>query len=147
MLCSNARCSSAQHGTARSKHRFPYCCVFGREAFSDRLPSKALLRNPTMGWHVTLLLLLYLYGIGCLACSHSESINSEFLIPQTVGKSPWTDDQPVARPLPTQDNRHRIKAGIHSASGIRTHNPNLLAGKGISCPATTAIGIITPSKG
>jgi hypothetical protein len=33
--------------------------VFGREAFSGRLPSSALLRNPTMGWHVTL---LPLYG-------------------------------------------------------------------------------------
>jgi hypothetical protein len=29
--------------------------VLGREAFSGRLPSNALLRNPTMGWHVTIL--------------------------------------------------------------------------------------------
>jgi hypothetical protein len=28
--------------------------VLGREAFSGRLPSNALLRNPTMGWHVTI---------------------------------------------------------------------------------------------
>jgi hypothetical protein len=31
--------------------------VFGREAFSGRLRSSALLRNPTMGWHVT----VYMY--------------------------------------------------------------------------------------
>jgi hypothetical protein len=29
--------------------------VLGREAFSGRLLSNALLRNPTMGWHVTIL--------------------------------------------------------------------------------------------
>jgi hypothetical protein len=26
-LCNNARCSSAQHGTARRRHCFPCCCV------------------------------------------------------------------------------------------------------------------------
>jgi hypothetical protein len=34
-----------------------------------------------------------------------------FLIPYTVGKTPWTSDQPVARPLPTHrttptENKH-----------------------------------------
>jgi hypothetical protein len=39
-----------------------------------------------------------------MACDHSELINSEILISYTVGRAPWTDDQPLAGPLPTQDN-------------------------------------------
>jgi hypothetical protein len=31
-------------------------------------------------------------------------INLELLVLQTVGRAPWTGDQPVARPLPAQDN-------------------------------------------
>jgi hypothetical protein len=43
-----------------------------------------------------------------LCCSHfgAQSIREtlcslQFLKPQTVGRTPWTEDQPVARPLPT----------------------------------------------
>jgi hypothetical protein len=36
---------------AARRPRVPYCA---REAFSGLLPSNALLRNPTMGWHVTI---------------------------------------------------------------------------------------------
>jgi hypothetical protein len=32
-----------------------------------------------------------------------------FLIIYTVGRSPWTGDQPVARPLPTQNKRIQYK--------------------------------------
>jgi hypothetical protein len=78
ILCSNARCGSARHarhGTARSKHRFPYC----REAFSGRLPSNGLLRNPTMGWHVTIyiyiwyMLYIFIFFFFTGATTHSES--------------------------------------------------------------------------
>jgi hypothetical protein len=31
-------------------------------------------------------------------------ISLQFLIPKTGGRTPWKGDQPVARPLPTQDN-------------------------------------------
>jgi hypothetical protein len=46
----------------------------------------------------------YLDGRGSLSYSHSELINSEIWILQTVGRTPWTGDELVTRPLPTQDN-------------------------------------------
>jgi hypothetical protein len=48
-----------------------------------------------------------------------------FLILNTVGRTPLTGDQPVARPLPT----HRINADIHTLSGIRTKDPIVRAGE------------------
>jgi hypothetical protein len=43
----------------------------------------------------------------------------------TDGRTPWTSDQSVARPLPT----HRINAhtDIHALSGTRTHDPSVRA--------------------
>jgi hypothetical protein len=59
----------------------------------------------------------------------------------TVGRTPWTSDQPVARPLPThrrtqtQINAH---THIHSLSRIRTHDPRVRppwsAQSGVSSP-------------
>jgi hypothetical protein len=46
-----------------------------------------------------LLLLLWLYS-PFLGLGHFFS----FLILYTVGRTPWTEDQPLARPLPTQEN-------------------------------------------
>jgi hypothetical protein len=48
----------------------------------------------------------------------------------TDGRTPWTSDQLVARPLPkhrttqTQNTQIHIP-NIHAFSGIRTHNPRL----------------------
>jgi hypothetical protein len=39
-------------------------------------------------------------------------------------------DQIVARLLPT--HKHRINANIHTLSGIRTHDPSVVAGEDIS---------------
>jgi hypothetical protein len=49
----------------------------------------------------------------------------------TVGRTPWTGDQPVTRPLST----HRINAHryIHALSGIRTHDPSVRASEDGSC--------------
>jgi hypothetical protein len=49
--CCVAALGAVLLGTARSKHRSPTAAqhVFGREAFSGRLPSSALLLNSTMG--------------------------------------------------------------------------------------------------
>jgi hypothetical protein len=49
----------------------------------------------------------------------------------TVGRTPLTGDQPVARPLPT----HRINAytDIHALSGIRIHDPTVRASEDSSC--------------
>jgi hypothetical protein len=55
-----------------------------------------------------------------------------FLIFYTVGRTPWTGDQPVARPLPA----HRINAhntDIHVFSGIRTHDLSVRAIEDSSC--------------
>jgi hypothetical protein len=54
-----------------------------------------------------------------------------FLILYTVGRTPWTGDQPFARPLPTHRTTHtqnkRIHTpNIHALSGIRTHDPSVL---------------------
>jgi hypothetical protein len=49
-----------------------------------------------------------------------------FFILYTVGRTHWTRDQPVAKPLPA----HRINAHRHSCfSGIRTHDPAFKRGK------------------
>jgi hypothetical protein len=50
----------------------------------------------------------------------------------TVGRTPWTSDQPVARPLPThrttQTYNKRIHTpNIHGLNGIRTHDPSVRA--------------------
>jgi hypothetical protein len=52
-----------------------------------------------------------------------------------VGRTPWTWDQPVARPLPTHrttqtQNKH---TDIHVLSGIRTHDPIVRASENCSC--------------
>jgi hypothetical protein len=45
---------------------------------------------------------------GAPTSEHKASVKRflslKFLNPKTVGRTPWTRDQPVARPLPTQDN-------------------------------------------
>jgi hypothetical protein len=59
--------------------------------------------------------LLHCYGILSLSLSlfpvaptleHGASVKSfvslQFLNPKTVVRTPWTGDQPIARPLPTQ---------------------------------------------
>jgi hypothetical protein len=54
----------------------------------------------------------------------------------TDGKTPWTNDQPDARSLPThrttqtQNNAH---TDIHALIGIRTHDPSVRASKDSSC--------------
>jgi hypothetical protein len=62
LLCSNTRCGSAhtaRHSTAwhGEDTASPTAVqrVLGHKALSGRLPSNALLRYPTMGWHVTIL--------------------------------------------------------------------------------------------
>jgi hypothetical protein len=58
-----------------------------------------------------------------------------FLVLYTVGGTPWTEDQPVARPLPTHrstqtQNKH---TDIHASSGIRIHDPSVRTGEDVSC--------------
>jgi hypothetical protein len=55
----------------------------------------------------------------------------------TGGRTPWTGDQPVARPLPThrttQTQNKRRHTDIHALSGIRTHDPSVRASEDSSC--------------
>jgi hypothetical protein len=60
------------------------------------------VKNVQKQWLIFFFFFFYLDGSGYLACAHSELFNSEIIL-QTVGRTPWTGDQPVARPLPTQD--------------------------------------------
>jgi hypothetical protein len=57
------------------------------------------------------------------------------LILYTVGRTPWTGDQSVARALPahrtTQTETKRID--IDPLSGIRTHDPSVRANEDSSC--------------
>jgi hypothetical protein len=50
---------------------------------------------------------------------------------ETVGRTPWTGDQFVARPLPLHKHRkthtHTHTLNIHALSGIRTHGPGFRA--------------------
>jgi hypothetical protein len=58
-----------------------------------------------------------------------------FLILYTVGRTPWTGDQTVARPLPiprtTQtQNKH---TDIYALTGIRTHDPSVRTSEDSLC--------------
>jgi hypothetical protein len=55
-----------------------------------------------------------------------------FIIIFTDGRTPWTSDQLVARPLPTHrttqtQNKHIHTPNIHVLSGIRTYDPSVRA--------------------
>jgi hypothetical protein len=58
-----------------------------------------------------------------------------FLILYTVGRTPWTGDQPVEMPLPThrRTQTQNKRKHIHALSGIRTHNPSVRASEDSSC--------------
>jgi hypothetical protein len=55
---------------------------------------------------------------------------------RTVGRTPWTGDQLVARRLPVLKHRktHRTQTlNTHARSGIRTHGPGVRASEDSSC--------------
>jgi hypothetical protein len=55
----------------------------------------------------------------------------------TDGRTPWTSDQLVARPLPKHRTAQTQKKHIHHTSmpvsGLRTHDPSVRASKDSSC--------------
>jgi hypothetical protein len=53
----------------------------------------------------------------------------------TVGRTPWTEDQPVARSLPAHRTAQtpNKRTDIHASSGIRTHDPSVREGEDSSC--------------
>jgi hypothetical protein len=52
-----------------------------------------------------------------------------FLITQTVDRTPWVADQPAAKPLPTTNS---INANINASSGIGTRDPSVGVDEGSS---------------
>jgi hypothetical protein len=63
---------------------------------------------------------------------------------ETVGRTPWTGDQPVTSCLRTQDNTNRImRTHVSASSGIRTHDPSVRAGKIFSVVGGTTVVIGT----
>jgi hypothetical protein len=61
-----------------------------------------------------------------------------FTIIFTDGRTPWTSDQFVTRPLPKQrttqtQNKHIHISNIQDLSGIRTHDPSVRASEDSSC--------------
>jgi hypothetical protein len=63
---------------------------------------------------------------------------SSFMIIFADGRTPWTSDQLVARPLPlfrtTQtQNKHMHTQNIHALCGIRTHDPGFRASEDSTC--------------
>jgi hypothetical protein len=53
----------------------------------------------------------------------------------TFGRTPWTGDQPDARPLPTQDNttQKKTRTHTHSPSRIRSCDPNVRTAEDSTC--------------
>jgi hypothetical protein len=56
----------------------------------------------------------------------------------TIGRTPWTSDQLVTRPLPKQrtaqtQNKHICTPNIHALSGIRTHYHIVRVSEDSSC--------------
>jgi hypothetical protein len=82
--------------------------------------------------YATATIIVVLQGLGLLACSGSQSI---FWMYRTVGRTPWTGNQPEARPLPTHRTpQHRKKqTHIHASSGIWNHNPSVWVAKDSMC--------------
>jgi hypothetical protein len=75
---------------------------------------------------------------------HSSFLLNPFLLYRygvavvSDGRTPWTSDQLVARPLPkhrtTQtQNKHIHIPNIHALCGIRTHDPGFRASENSTC--------------
>jgi hypothetical protein len=71
--------------------------------------------------YIILIFLLQLYGLGPVTCPNSELL-LKLWSTSTSSRTPWTRDQPDARPLPTQDSttqKHKDKHPCHK----RDSNP------------------------
>jgi hypothetical protein len=78
----------------------------------------------------------------CSLLEHRASVklfvSLQFLDHFTGGRTPWTSDQLVARPLPKHrtiqtQNKHIHTPNIHALCGIRTHDPGFRASEDNSC--------------
>jgi len=53
------------------------------------------------------------HGLGPLTCSYSELTSETVNAFRHFGRTPWTGDRPIARPIPTQDSTTQKYADIH----------------------------------
>jgi hypothetical protein len=76
----------------------------------------------------------YLDGLGSLACSYSQLINSEIMNIKD-SRQDRLDEWSARRKFTTYTGRHkhRINANIHVCSGIQTHDPWVLHVRNVSC--------------
>jgi hypothetical protein len=65
------------------------------------------------------------------------SVSLPFTRSLTFGRTPWTGDQLVARPLPAHKHRkthtHKQTPNIHTLSRIRIHDPGFRASEDSAC--------------
>jgi hypothetical protein len=90
------------------------------------------LRHFRFKWHF-LSIYLWLYSP---LLSLGRSFTFLIIYAYTAGRSPWTGDQPVARPLPTHRTTHKKNSDntdIYALSGIRTNDPSVQAREDSSC--------------
>jgi hypothetical protein len=85
--------------------------------------------------HIEYFPLIAIFSMALPAHSASYSVPYSFF---TDGRTPWTSDQPVAKPLPkhrtTQTQNKRIHTpNIHVFGGILTHDPSVQASEDSSC--------------
>jgi hypothetical protein len=89
--------------------------------------------------------LLFMIGLSvCLSLQPLLDLGRffQFLILYTVGRAPWTGDQPVLRLLPTHRTT-QTQTDIHAWNGIRTTIPVFEKAKTVhaSDRAATVIGV------
>jgi hypothetical protein len=65
------------------------------------------------------------------------SVSLQFTRSETFGRTPWAEDQLVARPLPIHKYRkthiHTQEPNTHALSWIRTHDPSFRASEDSAC--------------
>jgi hypothetical protein len=87
--------------------------------------------------HIFFFILLSLQPNSGLGRLHETFRFTSVTRSRTVGRTPWTDDQLIARPLSvkqTQKDAHTTQTlNIHGLSGIRIHGPGVRASEDGSC--------------
>jgi hypothetical protein len=79
------------------------------------------------------LFIIYLYIYLSMALQPLWTMAAfQFLNLRTVGRTPWTGDQPVAKLLPTHSTT-QTHTHIHASSGIQTHDRSVRASEDSSC--------------
>jgi hypothetical protein len=126
----NTKTSVGKEGFGIWLNTFTYI-NYSKETFDHKEDIKS---SSTFVWVVrTWIFHVSLHGSAVLLLDLGRFFS--FLILHTVGRTPWTSDQPVARPLPTQDstNTEWTQTNIHALNGIRTQDPSVRGREDSSC--------------